>query len=239
MKIGGSGLTRFDFGAKKSSLVGDRAAADARRRQVGQGGEGRGAMIGAHFHACPFVGDRACSLTLPTANRASGSCRCPRRGDRHDLRDLTVAIRFEGDYDESYTDGDNSDVLPTDTMKNTVYALAAQQPVRRARDRSACRSRGTSSSAIRGCDASASILTEHPWGRIRHRRSRARPGVRADGPGSADGDASQADRERDDRRRRRRRSGDPEVRPTRRSRAFCATSSRRCPRPAIGCWRRR
>jgi urate oxidase len=53
-----------------------------------------------------------------------------RRGpDRHDLRDLTVAIRFEGDYDESYTEGDNSAVLPTDTMKNTVYALAAQEAI--------------------------------------------------------------------------------------------------------------
>ena len=40
-----------------------------------------------------------------------------------------MAIRFEGDYEESYTDGDNSAVLPTDTMKNTVYALAAQEPV--------------------------------------------------------------------------------------------------------------
>jgi urate oxidase len=48
-----------------------------------------------------------------------------RRKDRHDLCDLTVAIRFQGDYDESYTVGDNSAVLPTDTMKNTVYALAA------------------------------------------------------------------------------------------------------------------
>ena len=53
-----------------------------------------------------------------------------RRGDRHDLRDLTVAVRFEGDYDTSYTEGDNSDVLPTDTMKNTVYALAARDRVR-------------------------------------------------------------------------------------------------------------
>ena len=53
-----------------------------------------------------------------------------RRPDRDDLHDLTVAIRFEGDYDASYTDGDNSAVLPTDTMKNTVYALAARQPVR-------------------------------------------------------------------------------------------------------------
>ncbi len=52
-----------------------------------------------------------------------------RRPDRHDLRDLTVAVTFQGDYDASYTGGDNSTVLPTDTMKNTVYALAAQEPV--------------------------------------------------------------------------------------------------------------
>ncbi len=50
-----------------------------------------------------------------------------RRGDRHDLRDLTVAVAFDGDYDTSYTEGDNRDVLPTDTMKNTVYALAARE----------------------------------------------------------------------------------------------------------------
>jgi urate oxidase len=37
-----------------------------------------------------------------------------------------VAVAFEGEYDTSYTEGDNSDVLPTDTMKNTVYALAAR-----------------------------------------------------------------------------------------------------------------
>jgi urate oxidase len=52
-----------------------------------------------------------------------------RHGDRHDLREFTVAIRFEGEYDQSFTDGDNRDVLPTDTMKNTVYALAARHPV--------------------------------------------------------------------------------------------------------------
>ena len=53
-----------------------------------------------------------------------------RRSDRDDLRDLTVAVRFDGDYDAAYTAGDNSDVLPTDTMRNTVYALAAQEAVR-------------------------------------------------------------------------------------------------------------
>jgi urate oxidase len=49
-----------------------------------------------------------------------------RHGERHDLTDLTVAIRFEGDFGASYVNGDNTEVLPTDTMKNTVYAFAAQ-----------------------------------------------------------------------------------------------------------------
>ena len=52
-----------------------------------------------------------------------------RPGGRHTLHDLTVAIQFKGAYDESYTDGDNTSVLPTDTMKNTVYALAAEGPL--------------------------------------------------------------------------------------------------------------
>jgi urate oxidase len=55
--------------------------------------------------------------------------RITRHGDRHQLRDFTVAVAFEGRYDTSYTDGDNRDVLPTDTMKNTVYALAARDGV--------------------------------------------------------------------------------------------------------------
>src|SRR5262245_39365322 len=55
--------------------------------------------------------------------------RVTRRADRHDLTDLTLAVRFHGDYDASYTDGDNTAVLPTDTMKNTVYALAAKGPI--------------------------------------------------------------------------------------------------------------
>jgi urate oxidase len=50
-----------------------------------------------------------------------------RPGDVHTLRDFTIAIAFEGDYASSYVDGANADVLPTDTMKNTVYALAARE----------------------------------------------------------------------------------------------------------------
>jgi urate oxidase len=48
-----------------------------------------------------------------------------RRGpDRHDLRDLTVSIALEGEFDAVHTHGDNTGVIATDTMKNTVYAFA-------------------------------------------------------------------------------------------------------------------
>jgi urate oxidase len=44
----------------------------------------------------------------------------------HRVRDLTVAIALAGDFDASYSAGDNSGVIATDTMKNTVYALAGE-----------------------------------------------------------------------------------------------------------------
>lgn len=47
-----------------------------------------------------------------------------RDGERHHLKELTVNIQFQGDFATAHTDGDNSKILPTDTMKNTVYALA-------------------------------------------------------------------------------------------------------------------
>ncbi|MGK2850983.1 MAG: factor-independent urate hydroxylase [Candidatus Limnocylindrales bacterium] len=44
----------------------------------------------------------------------------------HRLRDLTVAIALEGDFTAAHTDGDNANVVATDTMKNTAYAFAAE-----------------------------------------------------------------------------------------------------------------
>lgn len=43
---------------------------------------------------------------------------------RHDLRDLTVDVSLEGDFTAAHVDGDNTNIIATDTMKNTVYALA-------------------------------------------------------------------------------------------------------------------
>jgi urate oxidase len=51
--------------------------------------------------------------------------RVVRGKDRHELHEMTVAVQLEGDFESSYSAGDNSQVLPTDTMKNTVYAFAA------------------------------------------------------------------------------------------------------------------
>ena len=49
-----------------------------------------------------------------------------REGARHELQNLTFNIALEGDFDAIHTVGDNSLCLPTDTMKNTVYALAGE-----------------------------------------------------------------------------------------------------------------
>jgi urate oxidase len=42
----------------------------------------------------------------------------------HRVRDLVVAVALEGDFDAAHTDGDNSLVVATDTMKNTAFAFA-------------------------------------------------------------------------------------------------------------------
>jgi urate oxidase len=47
-----------------------------------------------------------------------------RAADGHRVRDLTVGVRLEGDFEAAHVDGDNALVVATDTMKNTVYAFA-------------------------------------------------------------------------------------------------------------------
>jgi urate oxidase len=47
-----------------------------------------------------------------------------RHPDRHDFREWTIEILLEGDFESCFVGGDNSKILPTDTMKNAVYSLA-------------------------------------------------------------------------------------------------------------------
>jgi urate oxidase len=47
------------------------------------------------------------------------------RDDRGDnLREWTVEVLLKGDFESAHLHGDNSKILPTDTMKNTVYSIA-------------------------------------------------------------------------------------------------------------------
>src|SRR5580658_1029476 len=50
--------------------------------------------------------------------------RVKRHADRHDFQEWSVEILLQGDFESCFTDGDNSKILATDTMKNTVYSLA-------------------------------------------------------------------------------------------------------------------
>jgi urate oxidase len=55
--------------------------------------------------------------------------RVTRDGARHSVADLTVDVALEGAYQAVHLEGDNAAVLPTDTMRNTVYAMAKEHPV--------------------------------------------------------------------------------------------------------------
>src|ERR1700730_11882869 len=60
--------------------------------------------------------------------------RVVRQEGRHDIKEMALGIRFQGDFETAHTKGDNRKILPTDTMKNTVYALARQYPVEAVED---------------------------------------------------------------------------------------------------------
>jgi urate oxidase len=49
-----------------------------------------------------------------------------RHADHHEFRQISVNVSLEGDFETAHTIGDNSKILPTDTQKNTVYALAKE-----------------------------------------------------------------------------------------------------------------
>jgi urate oxidase len=55
--------------------------------------------------------------------------RVDRDGDRHALHDLNVSVALRGDLEGTHLSGDNATVLPTDSLKNTVYAFAKRYGV--------------------------------------------------------------------------------------------------------------
>jgi len=49
-----------------------------------------------------------------------------RHETHHAMKEWNVRILLHGDFETCFTAGDNSKILPTDTMKNTVYYLARE-----------------------------------------------------------------------------------------------------------------
>ena len=48
---------------------------------------------------------------------------------RHQIRDLNVSSALRGNFEDAHTTGDQRDVLPTDTQKNTAFAFAKEKGV--------------------------------------------------------------------------------------------------------------
>jgi urate oxidase len=87
-----------------------------------------------------------------------------RTRDPHELIDLTIDVQLEGEFAPVYVDGENAPCLATDTMKNTVYALARREHIDH-----------VESFAIRLADHFAAqpavsrariSAVEHPWERL-------------------------------------------------------------------------
>jgi urate oxidase len=49
-----------------------------------------------------------------------------RDGPEHDIRDLNVSTSLRGEFDAAHLTGDQVNVLPTDTQKNTAFAYAKE-----------------------------------------------------------------------------------------------------------------
>lgn len=72
------------------------------------------------------------SITLTSSSYGKGKVRVKkliRHEQFHELKEFTVRIICEGDFEAAHRLGDNRLVLPTDTQKNTVYALAKDHPL--------------------------------------------------------------------------------------------------------------
>jgi urate oxidase len=52
--------------------------------------------------------------------------RVVRRGDRHDARDLTVSIRFEGEFATAFLEGRSDGIIPGETLKSLVHQIVRE-----------------------------------------------------------------------------------------------------------------
>lgn len=88
-----------------------------------------------------------------------------KHAERHEVRELSVSIQLEGDYGPAHVLGDNAAVLPTDTMKNTVYVLAKLHDVDEPEDFARRLAEHFLKATAAATHATAEVV-EHVWERL-------------------------------------------------------------------------
>ncbi len=97
---------------------------------------------------------------------------------RHELRDLNVSTALRGSFEAAHIAGDQSDVLPTDTQKNTAFAFAKERGVGAIEDYALALARHFVST-VPAAEGARVQVEEYPWERIGdHSFVRAGGGVR-------------------------------------------------------------
>ena len=100
---------------------------------------------------------------------------------RHEIRDLTVTTALRGDFLAAHTAGDQAQVLPTDTQKNTVYAFAKSHGVRAIEEYALALAQHFVAD-VEPVSAARIEVAEHAWQRIEvdgrpHDHAFVRPGA--------------------------------------------------------------
>ncbi|MFC0626216.1 factor-independent urate hydroxylase [Kribbella deserti] len=84
---------------------------------------------------------------------------------RHQIRDLNVSSALRGRFEDAHVTGDQRDVLPTDTQKNTAFAFAKEKGVGAIED-FALTLGGHFLDAAPAADGARIEIEEYPWQRI-------------------------------------------------------------------------
>jgi urate oxidase len=102
-----------------------------------------------------------------------------RAPDRHRLRDLTADVTLRGDFTAVHTAGDNTGLPATDTMRNVVYATAAEHPLDSLPEFAAALAGRLLGLSERVHEVTLR-LREHPWERLGdHAWQRGSGGIRS------------------------------------------------------------
>jgi urate oxidase len=86
-------------------------------------------------------------------------------GSVHEIKDINVSVALSGDFAGSHLTGDNSNIVTTDTQKNTIFAFAKEEPIREIED-FALRLARHFAHDFPAVQRSRVSIEEYPWQRI-------------------------------------------------------------------------